>query len=285
MKEIRIFIVFAVVSLLFIASEHYLQRKPVISVDRTSLYQFFHDNYDVLSVEAFDELLADFDQADVEVFVERLLTEELLYRQGLQAGLDQEDSDIRQIVVEKAKNQLEMQLLSQIDLSEQQLRRYYSENLEQYRSDALISVELVSLRSAARAAEVLVELQQNSAIEPADYRELTTMPGRIREASEQRLTLIFGEGIATLFSQIARQSELHNQWQPAFENGGGHHLFRITAYHPSRAQSYSEVSDQLSNDVLINELGRKYRQQLEQIRQQYKIEVQPVLSEEKSADA
>ncbi len=142
----RIFAIFFCASALFTLSDYQLNlNKKVVVVDDSHVYDFLHNEQNVLSQTAYQNTLDRMSEQQKGILLNRIVDEELLYQYGLSKGYDTNDHDVRSIVIDKAKNSLEMTALANIDISNEVAYQHFIGNLEQYSSDTKVSLELLNV--------------------------------------------------------------------------------------------------------------------------------------------
>lgn len=201
--------------------------------------------------------------------LERIIDEELLYQYGLTKGYDINDHDIRSIVIDKAKNSVEMTALANIDISNDAAYQEYVNNMNNYRSDTTVSIEFlnVSQDKQSELESILEQVNQEEASVELFHDANVRMSKRMIDADHNRLAMVFGEEATDgIFDNIEQ-----GVWQQAIETRHGFHFYRITNHNLARQLSYEEVREQVANDLLIKNLSQVYRSKLEDIAKHYRV--------------
>lgn len=207
--------------------------------------------------------------------VESRVREEVLYREALAVGLDQNDSVVRRRMVQK------MELLSQdlavlADPTDDQLRSFFQERREDYRVPPRISFSHVFFNTDRRgsatedeARRVLAELR---AEEPVPWRapergDPFMLQYDYPRRSPLELQKLFGSGFAeALF-------ELEPGWHGPLASGYGIHLVHVGERLGSHLPDYQEVRDRLLVDYNRMRRDRANRALYESLVGRYEVEI------------
>jgi hypothetical protein len=182
--------------------------------------------------------------------VQARVREEVLYREALAVGLDQNDVVVRRRMVQK------MELLSQdlallADPTDQELQAFFQERQEEYRIPPRLSFSHVYFNPDRRGATVEEDarraLARLEAMDPQppnapdmgdrfmlryDYALLTPLEVR------QQFGAVFAEALF----------ELEPGWQGPIVSGYGLHLANVRERVDSRIPEYAEIRDRLVTD-------------------------------------
>jgi len=182
--------------------------------------------------------------------IEARVREEVLYREALAVGLDQDDLVVRRRMVQK------MELLSQdlallVDPTDQELQTFFQENQDDYLVPPLVSFSHVYFnldrRGAAAeqdASRVLEELL-------ADDPQLRRAPDRgDRFMLQYDYSLLSPLDVQRQFGARFSEAlfELEPGWHGPIVSGYGLHLVNVGERVESRVPTYEEVREQLIND-------------------------------------
>ncbi len=210
-------------------------------------------------------------EEELRALVEARVREEVLYREALAVGLDQDDLVVRRRMVQK------MELLSQdlallVDPTDQELEGFFQERREEYRIPPRLSFSHiyfnVDQRGAAAEDDALRELAEMRALEPP--------PRRAPERGD-RFMLQYDYSLQSPLD-VQRQFggqfaealfELEPGWHGPIASGYGLHLVNVGQQAESRLPEYDEVRETLINDynrmrrdraneVLYEGLSREY---------------------------
>jgi hypothetical protein len=182
--------------------------------------------------------------------VDARIREEVLYREALAVGLDQDDLVVRRRMVQK------MELLSQdlallVDPTDQELQDFFQENKDDYLVPPLVSFSHIYFnldrRGAAAEEDALRVLDEIRAEDP----QPTRAPDRgDRFMLQHDYSLLTPLDVQRQFgAQFAEALfELDRGWHGPMVSGYGLHLVNVSHRVESRVPEYQEVREQLIND-------------------------------------
>jgi len=179
-------------------------------------------------------------ERDLQGVVEDFVHDEVLYREALALGLDQDDTIIRRRLRQK------LEFLSQ-DLSrlreptEEELRAFFQINSAKFRSEARYSFHQVYLSKETRGAAI--EADANGLLEelragkdPASAGDQLMLPRYFSDESEGEVLQTLGRS----FGDALRASPV-GRWSGPVESGYGLHLVRIEERVEGRLPKLDEV--------------------------------------------
>ena len=178
--------------------------------------------------------------------VTEYLKEELLAREARAMGLDQDDLVVRRRLAQK----LEFLVQDTSRLAEptdEDLRRIYEANLEQFQTRARISFTHVFFNresrsdAAADAKAALAELSHSPpATRPSDTGDPWLLDAEVLSADEQTVSGQFG----TEFARAAFALQ-PGAWHGPIESAYGLHLVRVSDAEPAKRREFAEVKAQV----------------------------------------
>lgn len=215
------------------------------------------------------------DPIELRNLIEDRIREEVLYREAVAMGLDQDDAIVRRRLVQKIEF-LSEDLTAQVEPSPAQSKTFFEDHLEDYRLPTRLTFTHVYLSrdqrgpaAASDAEALLVRLRGLETVE-----RLTDLGDRfmlqhdyvLRSASE--ITRLFGRPFANRLMELDPGA-----WQGPVESGFGLHLVLIRERRESRLPELEEVLKEVRLDFQ-SQLRRQanvafYRD----LRERYRIEV------------
>jgi hypothetical protein len=196
--------------------------------------------------------------------------EEVLYREALLYGLDEDDPIVRVRLRQKA----EFLLASPGTLSdptEADLAAHYERTQSDYTVPAAVTFEQAFLGEASpeNAALALTELRAGG--DPDTVGSASLLPAEMDAARQTAVDSTFGNGF---FAEVA--SAPLNQWSGPVASVFGVHLLRVSAVEQSLVPPFEEVRALVEADWRRLE-GEKVRQAaLETIKSRYRIDLSQV---------
>jgi hypothetical protein len=204
---------------------------------------------------------------------EDFVKEEILYREALALGLDQNDLVIRRRMRQKMEF-LNADLAEQRTPGEAELQAYLDGHADKFRRPARLSFEHIylgageDLQTAGHKAETLLTALSNPA---TDWRELgdpTLLPAGLEDASDEAIAATFG---SELIESIA-DAPL-NKWSGPHRSAYGLHLLRVTEHRPASLPALGEI-----RAVVEREWRNEQRQQSNErfyqgLRERYSVDI------------
>lgn len=203
--------------------------------------------------------------------IERFIQEEVLYREALAIGLEKDDTIIRRRLVQKMRFLIQ-DIADQNQPEEAELKAFFEENREQFKSLARISFAHIYFNPDHRGAtavkdalQVLDNLKANNIERASGHGDPFMLQHDYVEITRQEASRLFGSSFAD--DLFALRS---GPWQGPIRSGYGIHLVRVGAYIPAHMPEFTEVKDRVrqeyidiqrrkSNDKAIKDLKARYR--------------------------
>ncbi|HSG64300.1 MAG TPA: peptidylprolyl isomerase [Gammaproteobacteria bacterium] len=183
-------------------------------------------------------------EADIRQLLEPRIREEVLYREALALGLDRDDSQIRQRLVEKMTFLTE-DLLPAEPPAGAELAAFFEDNADVFAEPARVSLEQIYFSPSehgqdveAAAAAALAELRGRDGSGAGSGPAPTRRYDRVT-AAELRREL--GEEFATAAFELPDDGAWHGPVRSLF----GAHLLRVTAIEATRMPALAEVRDRV----------------------------------------
>ncbi len=210
---------------------------------------------------------------ELEGLTEDFVKEEILYREALALGLDQDDLVIRRRMRQKMEF-LNADLVEQQIPSEAELQAYLNAHPDKFRRPARFSFQQVFLakQSAAaaqhKAAALLTRLEAASESAWQELADPTLLPPVLANVSARDIAVTFGTELAeTIVGAPA------NRWSGPYESEFGLHLVRVTERTRASLPALTEI-----RALVEREWANERRQQANErfyqaLRERYSVEV------------
>jgi peptidyl-prolyl cis-trans isomerase C len=206
--------------------------------------------------------------------VDEYVREEVFYHQALKLGLDRDDEIIRRRLVQKYEF-LQQDLALEQDPSRDELRAFYTQHQDDYRTPERVSFTQVyfspdsrgeeGARAAAlRVAGALEERDVTRAVEEGDR-----FPGPTDYAatSGEELSRVFGkEGLAAEVFGVAP-----NHWSEPLHSGLGWHVVFVSERRPAKLATFREAEDTVRRDYIEAVRSRRNAQIYEKLQRGFVI--------------
>ncbi len=216
-------------------------------------------------------------ETELKGLIKSHIREEVLYREGLALGLDQNDTIIRRRLAQKMQFLFE-DLSDQVEPTDEELKDYFDRNQDQYRLPTRFSFTHVYFSTDQRgesagkdARHLLAQLQTGDSLPlpVSDQGDRLMLGYDYVQKTEQEVAKLFGRSFA---EQILKAQE--GSWQGPIESGYGLHLVRIHAKVEPRLPELKEVRDRVQTN-LVGERRRKTNEQIYQrLKARYEIVVE-----------
>lgn len=189
-------------------------------------------------------------EQELEALIESRIREEVLYREAVTMGLDQNDMVVRRRMVQKM-DLLTQDLANLIEPPEEELQAFFEERSEEYRVPARLTFSHIYFNADARGESTLVDAEAALAEllsrepQPTSAPELGDrfmLDSDYRLLAPQEVARQFGGGFAEqLF-------ELEPGWQGPVLSGYGVHLVYVGERVEGRIPDMAEVRDRVMMD-------------------------------------
>jgi len=202
--------------------------------------------------------------------INNLVDEEILYREALLLGLDQEDTIIKRRLAQKISFLKEESILE--IPSAKELNKYYENNKDKYFIESSFTFTHYYFsennNSLERSQQALKALQENSTFKSDPFylgKAFANEPYRNIESN-------FGIEFATNFINLAPQ-----KWSKPIRSTYGHHIVYINSINPGYIPEIEEVLRQVEVDFLQMKREQAVKGFLNNIRSEYTIFINPDL--------
>ena len=202
--------------------------------------------------------------------INNLIDEEILYREALLLGLDQEDTIIKRRLAQKISF-LKEESIPEIPTAEE-LNEYFKNNKEKYYIEPSFTFTHYYFsennNSLERSHQALKALQDNNKVKSDPFYLGKTF------ANEplRNINTNFGES----FSKELITADLA-VWNGPFESTYGHHIVYINSVNPGYIPEIEEVLRQVEVDFLQIKREQAVKEFLNNIRSEYTIFINPDL--------
>ncbi|MBC3764805.1 peptidyl-prolyl cis-trans isomerase [Neptunicella marina] len=172
--------------------------------------------------------------------IDDYIKQQVLYREAIAQGLDQNDPVITERLVQKLSDQIEG-FTPATEPSEQQLKDFYQQHTELFKTDAQISFQQAFINPAkhddiqATAQSWLSQLRADDQLVLGDQRGFKNA---FRDLTYARAVSLFGDAFATQLFNLTGDS-----WQGPVQSQNGLHLVRIVNKTDSLLPAFEQIRD------------------------------------------
>lgn len=209
-------------------------------------------------------------RAELEGLVDDFVTEEILYREALELGLDRDDLVVRRRLRQKMEF-LNEDLVTAREPSDEELRAYLAAHGDRFQTPARLSFRQVYIDPErpdpeARAAAVRERLTAGAA--PDSLGDPTLLPAALTRAGAREVAHLFGARFAAeLFDRPG------TGWQDPISSTFGVHLVRIDEYLPAQMPALEEIRPAVAREWTAEQRAAANRRFHRALRDRYEIDV------------
>ena len=192
-------------------------------------------------------------EKELEGLINQFVREEILYREAISMGLDQNDTVIRRRLAQRMEL-LSNDLAALAEPTEEEMQQYLDQNPERYGVPARVSLSHVYLSRDRRGAAVeddarkLLDKLRATSISPGEHRTFGD-PFMLQHDYPSRSQRDLRELFGTEFAESVFRLE-SDSWQGPVESSYGAHLVLVRDRVESRMPSLPEVRDRVKVDLL-----------------------------------
>jgi peptidyl-prolyl cis-trans isomerase C len=198
--------------------------------------------------------------------IEDYYRREVLYREGLRERIVESDGRLREAIIERMQQRVSGELP---EPSERELVGYYTDHMDRYYREPLITVDHRYLATQPdEEAALLSRLTEGeeAVFDPAPGGERLSLYG------ESMLRAQFGAEILA-----ALQNAPPGQWLGPLESRRGWHFFRVRERRAAQPLPFVRARDQVLADYQAEVLSERITAYVEARRERYPLELSPEL--------
>jgi len=217
--------------------------------------------------------------------VNQHIREELLYREALALGLEQDDIIVRRRLVQKMEF-LSEDLAVQERAGEAEVEAFFADNEEQFELPARVSLTHIYFSRDRRgesaegdAEAALARLRETGAKETTGLGDRFMLQRHYAQRTEQDLGQLFGRDFASAVFALEP-----GPWQGPVESGYGLHLVRVEERIEARIPELAEVREDVEQELLAKRRKDANAAFYARLKELYEIEVEGLAGVEQ-ADA
>ena len=208
---------------------------------------------------------------EVARIINDLVQEEILYREALKLGLDQDDRIIKRRLAQKLSF-LKQESVEKLP-SSQELKDFFNDNKEKYYIEPEYTFTHYFFSSESnsfdRSNKAIKDIYGNKQINADPF----LLGKNFVDVNLNKIKNDFGES----FSQSIKNMEL-NKWVGPIKSPYGHHIVFISNYKNGYFPEISMVLKQVEIDLLQLRRDSAIQEYLEEIQSEYKIYINPELT-------
>lgn len=207
--------------------------------------------------------------AELDRQVDKFVREEVLYREALRLGLDENDGVVRRRLAQK----MDMLAAAQAETaqpSEATLKAWYDDHQSRLADDARYTLDQAYKSEMAGAKALIGALNaQSSNANFADLSDPISLPSTITEMSRKEVLDRFGEQFVVAIETL----ESGDAWQGPVQSGFGWHGVRLRRRDVGKVPPISEIRQKVEDDWRRSTIAERKRRGFEILREAYTIEI------------
>lgn len=224
-----------------------------------------------LGTDARSGLIAEFESSagrkasseDIARLERDWITDEVLFREALDAGMHLGDSVVRARLIQEMRYRITGLLP---DPSDEQLVNHYADHRERYLSEPAISFEHVYFKRHGNTQVGLLDrLRKGEAVQGDSFWQGTTFPGY----GASMIRGLFGQA----FLDALKNAPL-GTWTGPVESTRGVHFVRVSESREPRLLPFDAVREQVETDFLVQVIERKVAARTARLRSRYQVDVE-----------
>jgi hypothetical protein len=212
---------------------------------------------------------------ELQGLIEAYVREEVLYREGLAMGLDEDDTIIRRRLATKMEF-LAKDIGQIVEPTEEELNEYFKANIDRYMEPSMISFSHIYFNLDNRenalgdAQTVLEKLQKNEMVSAEDWQmgDPFMLHYDYGLKTQAEVMQLFGSTFSDTVFEITPGG-----WQGPVQSGYGIHLVYIKDVVASREPLFDEVRDKVKNDLVSQRRTDSFDAFYKSLRDKYDIEI------------
>ena len=242
------------------------------------------DNRIIISEADIDRMITLFErklqrlpsEQELNGLVEAQIREEVLYREALAMGLDQDDTIVRRRMAQKVEFMFN-DLVDAAEPTDEELQRFLNENPDKFVESARTSFNHVYLSADERGNKVNADAQQllvtlnskQDSTDPDTTGDSFMFGYTFDDQSDHQISRMFGSDFATSMATLATGS-----WQGPVASGYGLHLVYINDRTESWLPPLAEIRDSVLYELLAERRQQANTAFYKTLRERYDVIVE-----------
>lgn len=222
------------------------------------------------------------DPAELKGLVDTWVHDEILYREGLAAGMERGDDVVRRRIVQKMTF-LNEGMAADVP-TEPELRAWLMAHPDDYRAPPRYTLRQVYFDPQKHGASLERDIAQARASLQRDpgarVGDTAMLPSALSDASAEEVARTFGQPFAQSLASIP-----DGRWSGPVTSGFGVHLVRIDSRTPARVPALAEVRRDVERDLLRERTRKANEAFYDALRKRYTVRIEADLDGRAPAQA
>jgi peptidyl-prolyl cis-trans isomerase C len=211
---------------------------------------------------------------EVEALLEPSIRDEVLYREALALGLDEDDDEVRRRLIEKM-NYLTQDLADPEPSSPNELREFYDASPERFAIPELVTFDQVFFSPSERGDALqasseagIAELRAGRS--PEEVGDRTPLRATYENAPREQVAVLFGDALADALFTMAPGGD----WTGPFRSDFGLHAVRLRGRTERRAPPFDEIPEQVATEFAADRRRARNDAEYQRMRGNYEIVIE-----------
>jgi len=250
-----------------------------IVVDKDVLLTHLQYRSKAFNNDVFEKRLAEMPADELNQIIQEYVREEVLYREAIALGLDQEDYIIKRRMIQKVEFMTEGVVDALIQPTDKEINQYYQENKENYFlppqvtfTHVFFSIEQSNREQAAKSAEKEYKYLNKHAL---PFEMATSRGDRFHYHTNyvERDPKYVASHFSKTFAERIFEASPSNQWIGPFESAYGYHLVMVTSSEPGRYSELTEIWDKVKQDTKYWQKQQRNNETIQALVDTYQVKV------------
>ncbi|MCP4683727.1 MAG: peptidyl-prolyl cis-trans isomerase [Desulfobacterales bacterium] len=209
---------------------------------------------------------------ELKELIEQFVQEEVLFREAMAMGLDKDDTIVRRRLVQKMRFLIQ-DIVDQKQPGEAELKAYFNENKDLFRSPAKISFTHIYFSQDRRgdaavndAKKTLEYLNETGVARSPKSGDPFMLHYDYSEITESETNRLFGNMFSTQVFKLRPGA-----WQGPIQSGYGVHLARVIKKIPSYLPEFKEAIERVSLEYMGTQRKKANEEAIKNLRKRYRI--------------
>ncbi|HET7716698.1 MAG TPA: peptidylprolyl isomerase [Bauldia sp.] len=214
--------------------------------------------------------------AEVQAMIADLVEEEILAREAIEMGLEQDDTVVRRRLAQKLSFLVE-DTSRLVGPTEDELRAFHAAHADRFETGPTVSFTQVFFNPSSRSnpeadARATLAALRGDVTAAANLGDRLLVDGDFRDLDRETIASIFGPEFGdAVFAQAP------GSWSGPIASGYGQHLVFVSATTPAKAQPFDDVRDAVTAEWWREKEDAARRDYMALLRKKYPVEIDPAV--------
>ena len=249
-----------------------------ILIQKSDLLNFMQYQSKAFNQEVFESKLDELPESEKEQMIQNYIQDEVLYREALKLGLDQNDFVIKRRIIQKMEFILNDFDETNIKIEEDSLKQYFEQNQQRYFQPAQFTFTHIFFKNddktePLKRANDFMNKKQNQKLSTSESLKYGDRFLYHRNYAERTLDFLKGQFGSTFIDYLSKFEANENLWQGPIESEHGQHLIKLTHKSDGGNLQLSEIKNVVKSDYLTELKKRNKKTQIQKLINEYEVEI------------